>query len=255
MPTADSAVRSADVAHAWAEALAHVAACPGREARSLVVKISVAGGTREDGAIRQIADRHLARHSLSPIATVANTIFPRNLWVPSRPAKDLFDRYERIWPRVKRYPANAHGTYFRRFTCFGGEDCGVNQIEHVVATWKRGNHRRSALQLAVFDPSVDHTDQRQRGFPCLHQVALVAKGGELGITAFYAMQTVFEKAYGNYLGLVRLGEFLAHEMELRLTDVTCVAAVAKFSQVPTLLKAQRETLLAEIHNAVDGEAE
>jgi hypothetical protein len=41
------------------------------------------------------------------------------------------------------------------------------------------------------------------------------------------MQYLFERAYGNYLGLVRLGRFMAHEMGLQLERVVCMAAVAK----------------------------
>lgn len=232
----------------------HLSGCPAREASPLVVSVSLGDGVHEDAAVRKLADRYLAEHNQASIDTVANTIFPRNLWAPGQPPGELFDRYDRIWRRIRRYSANAHGTYFRRFTCFGANEGGVNQLEHVVSTWKKGNHRRSALQLAVFDPAVDHTDQRQRGFPCLHQVALVAAGEELGITGFYATQTVFEKAYGNYLGLTRLGGFLAHEMGLRLIDVTCVAAVAKFAQVPTLRKKDRERLLGELDDAMHGVA-
>ena len=35
------------------------------------------------------------------------------------------------------------------------------------------------------------------------------------MTGFYATQYVVERAYGNYLGLCRLGEFMAHEMGLK----------------------------------------
>lgn len=62
----------------------------------------------------------------------------------------------------------------------------------------------------------------------MHQVAFApSDDGEMAITAFYAMQYLFEKAYGNYLGLCRLGHFMAHELGLRLTQMTCVASIAK----------------------------
>ncbi len=41
------------------------------------------------------------------------------------------------------------------------------------------------------------------------------------------MQYLFERAYGNYLGLKRLGDFMAHEMSLTLERVVCIAAVGK----------------------------
>jgi len=54
---------------------------------------------------------------------------------------------------------------------------------------------------------------------------------ELAITGFYATQHLFERAYGNYLGLCNLGRFVAHELDLRLTQMTCVAGVAKIGKV------------------------
>ena len=53
----------------------------------------------------------------------------------------------------------------------------------------------------------------------------------LAVTGFYATQHVFEKAYGNYLGLCRLGQFVAHELGLKLVRMTCVTALAKLGDV------------------------
>ena len=165
---------------------------------------------------------------------VANTIFPISLWNPDTHRNELYKRYFRISDRILRHHRNRNGVYFQRLISFGGGACiqnGVNQLEHVIETWHKGNHRRSALQAAVFDPCTDHTHQRQRGFPCLQQVAFAPIGnGGLSVTGFYATQYILERAYGNYLGLCRLGRFMAHEMNLRLDRVTCIASVALLSR-------------------------
>lgn len=123
-----------------------------------------------------------------------------------------------------------NGLYFERLIDFGPNK--VNQLRHVIETYKGGNHRRSALQAAIFDPNEDHTNQRQRGFPCLHQVAFTPiESGGLCVTGFYAMQLIFERAYGNYLGLCRLGNFVAHELGMHLERMVCIAAVGKYAQV------------------------
>jgi hypothetical protein len=49
----------------------------------------------------------------------------------------------------------------------------------------------------------------------------------LSVTGFYATQTLFERAYGNYIGLCELGRFFAHEWGRELTRVTCVASIAE----------------------------
>lgn len=66
----------------------------------------------------------------------------------------------------------------------------------------------------------------------MQQIAFIPYGnGEMAVTAFYATQYLFEKAYGNYLGLYRLGNFMAHELGLQLTQMTCIAGVAKMGDV------------------------
>lgn len=166
--------------------------------------------------------------------TVANTIFPNSLWTPDGEdnALRLFGRYDRIWKSIARCPANNKGVYFRRLTAFSPEGAPpdyepVNQLAHVIETYKGGNHRHSALQAATFDPTRDHTHNRRRGFPCLQQVAFDATDGNLEVTGFYALQHHVAKAYGNYLGLCWLGRFMAHQMGLRLTQVTCIASSLK----------------------------
>lgn len=225
----DQVIQAATVSDAWARAFIAVNKSKHREVTPLVVTASAAFGIVERPAVRAHLDAALAEFGETAVDTVAGTIFPESLWNRSAPRQAVFDRYTRIWPRIRKVRANANGTYFRRFTAFGAGE--VNQIEHVLSTYDKGNHRRSALQLAVFDPATDHVHNRQRGFPCLHQVALVPDSdGRLSLTAFYATQTMFEKAYGNYLGLARLGTFLASELGMPFAGLTCVSSVAVATQ-------------------------
>lgn len=190
----------------------------------------------EEPFIRQALDRTLAAQGEFPCRTVANTIFPSSRWKPELGRECLFERYMKMLPTIKRADKlrNQNGTYFERMIAFGSdpenfESEKVNQLEHIISTYtERGNHRRSALQASIFDPAKDHTHQRQRGFPCLHQVSFnPLEGGKLAVTGFYATQYLFEKAYGNYLGLHDLGRFMAHELGLELAQLNCVASVAK----------------------------
>jgi len=45
-------------------------------------------------------------------------------------------------------------------------------------------------------------------------------------SGFYASQYLFKRAYGNYLGLCRLGRFMAFQMGLKLVRLTCYAGFA-----------------------------
>jgi len=90
------------------------------------------------------------------------------------------------------------------------------------------------FQACVFDPVRDHTGAAQQPFPCLQHLSLVPheNSGTFGLNAFYATQQLFVKAYGNWLGLARLGAFLAHEMGPRFERLTCFAGIEKMDQRP-----------------------
>ena len=159
---------------------------------------------------------------------VANTIFPRSLWTPGVSRHSLYARYRAMIPRLKRR-GSPRGLYFERLINYGRGPEGGNQLEHIIASYGAGVRRASAFQATICDPERDSTRQPLLGFPCLQQIAVRPDGQMLSITGFYGTQYLFERAYGNYLGLCWLGQFLAHEMGLTLTRMTCVTSYAPFS--------------------------
>lgn len=228
-------IQDTNLSCAWTKAFLEIMEPGVGEILPLVVTVTelINGEPTETKAIRQVLDDALIKNSKFPCDSVANTIFPLSLWNPEKGDTQLFERYKTLLPRLKKAePDNKYGLYFARLIDFGPEGEKVNQLEHIIRTYKGGNHRRSALQASVFDPAIDHTHQRRRGFPCMQQVAFAPHGNHgLAVTGFYATQHLFERAYGNYLGLCNLGRFIAHELELQLTQMTCIASVAKLGDV------------------------
>lgn len=225
-------IESESVSTAWALAFSEIADVPRHEIVPLIVCVTGfdENVVHEDPRIRELLDAELRGRGMQSIRTVASTIFPSSLWNPANPPRVLFDRYERVLPRLHRRRLNRNGVYFERMIRFQpkGAPAPVNQLAHLLGTREGGNHRRSAYQLSIIDPTRDHTNQRQRGFPCLQQVSISPIGeDELSVTGFYATQTLFERAYGNYIGLCELGRFFAHEWGRQLTRVTCVASIAE----------------------------
>lgn len=219
-------IEDANLSRAWARG--YLAAFDANEVHPLVVDVTgfTSGVPEEDMPIRRALDTLLRKGKLQRIDTVASTIFPASLWNPEAPRARLYERYKRVLRRVIRYRGNRYGTYFQRLISFGPQE--INQLEHVLETWARGNRRRSALVASTIDPSRDHTHQPRRGFPCLQQVCfLPQRDGGLAVAGFYATQDMLERAYGNYIGLARLGRFMASEMGLRFERMTCVAATAR----------------------------
>lgn len=182
------------------------------------------GNVIEDEGIRSKFDRMLMSKSKQTVKTVANTIFPVCLWNPKLERKTLFDRYATILPKLLKCPRNNLGLYFNRMVNYQN---GINQLEKVIEYYKSGNRRRSAFQVSVWDPELDLKNAPRRGFPCLQHVVFAPKKGKLTTFAFYASQTLFERAYGNIIGICNLSKFVAHELDIDLAEVDLYVGVEK----------------------------
>jgi hypothetical protein len=224
-------VEERNLSIAWARALTLVSAPGRKEVAPLIVSITGFDdhGMPEEGpAIRTELDALLSAEDMQSVDTVANTIFPYRMWNPGANRAELFKRYSLILPRLKdASPKNKYGIYFERMI-IGGPDDHRNQLDFVIDAYlSRNGVRRSMFQIGIFHPAQDLTLSALRGFPCLQHVTFAPVGGTLSVNAFYAMHYIVERAYGNYLGICRLGQFVAHEMRLKLARVTCYAGIAQ----------------------------
>ncbi len=232
----DFAIEDDNLSHAWTRAVKSIAR--GKSERApLVVSITgfQEGAVVEDIQVRRELNRLLASRKRSSVETVANTIFPVNLWNPDRPRAALFARYDRIRDRVLNAKGpnggklSPRGTYFDRLVRGGAaHQCGGNQLDFVIDAYLNKTSRRTVLQCAVFDPKLDHSATPRLGFPCLQHLSFTPTAGKrMSLNAFYASQYLVQRAYGNYLGLCRLGRFVANELGLELVRVTCFTGLAQ----------------------------
>jgi hypothetical protein len=232
-------IQGDNLSSAWAKAVSACYDATGASLSPVVVEFPVSAESElEIDFVRSTAERYVK--TLTPkllgVESVSNTIFPQSLW--ERCGNDrqaLYEKYVRCLPIIKRTPANRRGVYFERMIAYSkSETETINQVEQIISTWREhNNHRHAAHQIGIFDPRKDHSHSRILGFPCLQQVAFHATGrnGENGleVTGFYATQTLLEKGYGNYLGLYRLGQFIAQAMNLSLSKIVCFSSVLKLS--------------------------
>jgi thymidylate synthase len=166
--------------------------------------------------------------------------------------------YRKSFIRIQDWNArnNKRGSYFQRLVDYEGNDKGHNQLAWILNEFeRRPNQRVSQFQATTFNPLLDHTRTAQLEFPCLQHMSFVPMhDGTLTMNAFYATQQIFRKGYGNYLGLCRLGAFMAEEMGLNLSRVCINVGVAKMDVTKTdPLVVEFSDHLKEIISNVDKE--
>jgi len=232
-------VSDTDLARAWATIFLRILDGPGTEVSPLVLSLcgfDEEGRISETAPVRAALDQLLAQKRKTSVEDVAYTIFPERLWqIAGRDRARLFELYKGVYPRyvAMNRRVNGRGLYFERLTMFGNDvPCDGNQLEWILSQYNsRSGIRDSMFQAAVFDPARDHIKNARVGFPCLQHVSFVPTGDGLVVNAFYATQYVFDKAYGNYLGLAQLGAFVAREMGLSLARLNVTVGVAKLDGV------------------------
>lgn len=227
----------------WCHAFLQAVHTSARNLRPLVLTIGEFTESQppEVGVLRESLDQHLSDLGKNTCAISALTIFPYKMWVRrGRPPCRTFSKLctEQFLPRMQSLNGrNPYGTYFGRMMSFRGIRSDgpreINQLQFAIELLnKKKRPRESALQISCFDPAKDHTGQPVRGFPCLQQVGIsYDDNGQLAINAFYPMQYMFDRAYGNYLGLCHLGEFVAHETKLRFSRLTCFIGKPQLGEV------------------------
>lgn len=250
MATRTRPIEDSNISRAWAAMLLAVLAAKKHEAKRVLVTLADFDGTPdEDPTLRQLLDRCLAEvtpKSLASVQTVANTIFPEGMWKLAGGDREKFYKtYLRDLPSYTSMDrANVRGLYFGRLIAFDMDqrtgkrlpylteklDVPSNQLEFIIKSCRPGM-RRSALQAAIFDPNRDHVRSARLGFPCLQHIQFVPDfdAGTLSLNAFYATQLVIEKAYGNLLGLARLGSFVAEATKLSFSEMSVLIGVEKLS--------------------------
>lgn len=191
-----------------------------------------AGVAQEVPAIRDAVDAFLITQGKRDTENVAWTIFPQRDWEIAQGDREVFfDVYVESFQRVQSFNArnNRRGSYFQRLVDLNGGGRGPNQLKWLLDEYDQHPkaRRTSKFQATTFDPARDHTSAGQLEFPCLQQVSFTMESGCLQLNAFYATQQIARKGYGNYLGLSRLGAFVASQMGLRFSQLNVFVGVAK----------------------------
>jgi hypothetical protein len=237
-------VSEKDVSTAWVAALHTLVSCGG-DAVNLTVAIADPAADHE--GVRQILDgfiterRRTKRNSVERVSTVANTLFPSAWYLPERLGPDAAEHVyelERSTRPVSRR-RNPRGTYFERMVAWPGPDKKeFNQLDQVVRRLRsardRGHQRGHEYEVSLAMPADEIAvpilaagkDRSTRGFPCLSHLSFSLLHGAVNLLAVYRSHDFISRAYGNYLGLGRVLQFVGHESGFPTGELTCVSASA-----------------------------
>jgi len=244
-------VSASNIGDAWLRAYRTLLETPGRRVVNLAV--SIAQPLQEDLGVRGALEQTLAeiassshKMTLHSVHTVANTIFPISLYQPDQPdaAKRFFGRAGKV-SRLHHKRKHEWGTYIGRLIQYDQPDgTPVNQLERFLTLLNGGSNwadiyeapltypgetsETAAREVAASDLLLIGPDDRRRmGGPCLAHVSLTSVDGHLHLTALYRRHYYFARAYGNFLGLARLLNFLAHESGRQVGQVLIVGTHAE----------------------------
>lgn len=240
-----------DISEAWLLCMESLVSTGGTDA-NLMVEIATG---EEVLSVRQELDGFYARQNsdrFAPVARVADTIFPADLYVgaPGEASREhLYDMQRKAARVEKRFRGDS---YFDRlidwpYRSEDGQTKTWNQLKYRIdtlqKTWERGVGTINMAELAVStglpedgdlvdalacDLRTQHpmNDRRIMGFPCLSHISVTISKGYLHLTATYRNQHFVAKAYGNFVGLVRLHSFFCREVGCPGGTVLCIATHA-----------------------------
>lgn len=245
---------------AWLATL--VAANDKHDGRLLHAVLAVTEPQAPSGAAVACNDALLVPRGDHSVDTVANTLFPANLYAPpsfdyspdlaredidelDAAAEQLYDVYRDMLPDLCGFSGNSHGTYFGRLVSWPGKtNDGYNQLKRRVAQLRsHRNHHRSAANAADFAVEgiaeiesaseqgaglqvYKADDERQIAFPCLVHIDLSVVANRLSLMAVYRHWHLVHKAYGNLIGLTRLLHFLCQQTGYEPGELMIHATVA-----------------------------
>lgn len=243
-------IEDVNLSEAWIKVLKYIADNPGREISPLILSIT---DFNEIENVRKKLDSMLISNGNRSIQTVSETIFPNSLYqYCGKKRHTLYKEYCNNLPRIKSIDkkANGKGTYFERLIAYEGNSRIINQLEIIISSLNIDSNvkRRSKLQASIFNPEKDHIDGMFQGFPCLQHITFYKSDNKgLVLNSFYAVQYLYQRAYGNWLGLINLGKFVANELDIKFERFNCYVGVEKLDNLKKV-DAKRMLTKLQINN-------
>jgi len=223
-------VERPSVSAAWAAALDVVLRDDDRHVNHLLIRATEP--LPEVDEIRAAADALLADLGLQGVDTVRNTIFPYETALDVPEPDELTAEYLEMYPALRSL-GSPRGTYFGRMIAYPRADGTTSN--QLVATVKKlraanvGPRWTSIYEINIYNEQKDA--RLTRSFPCMSHLAFHLDGDRVDCLAIYRSHDLIDKAYGNYLGLAQLQEYVAGQAGF-LPGELAVLAGRGFIEIP-----------------------
>lgn len=274
-------ISSPNVTSAWLEAILFLEAQHKNEAFNLAVRID--DPTSELPHQRRIIEDYLEKHvekwQQDHIQMVAQTIFPKGLLhmycrEPRDPnqRQQLYNQYMKNKEIIRA--ENPKGTYFQRLIWWPWWDTPgenrINQIENIIRKINEGKASRVVHELAMenpsnkdiegailYNPNRDRKCIRYMSFPCLSYISIKPesvekKKGKIHMTAIYRNHYFISRAYGNYIGLGWLLNFISDATGRKPGELLCISSLAQLESPPAGLPKGKIKEMLKILRKLEG---
>ena len=228
---------------------------------NVILAIESPGSSGQRRSASRCIDKFLIDNQQPPMHSVAETIFPGHEY-RKRGLRGVFEVYpDEVYPAIKRHPKISWGTYAYRLVRRQREDGEfMNPLEQMIEKMKKelaiNAPKRSCYELGLtegeyelplYDTAKDGT--RHMGGPCLSHLSFKFFDGAVHLVAFYRSHDYSFKVPGNLLGLARLQNCVAHEVNRSVGSLVVHSSYAFLNGT----KGRMRTLLNEISTNTDPE--
>lgn len=236
----DRMIEANSVSEAWLDAVELLARPGTSKAVHLVARIRQP--TLEIEAIRHEADKLVAsKPKLWPIDTTRNTLFPAS-WARRHPEPaDLAAYYRSRYfapDGLMSYRNNERGTYFGRIVAYPrGQGPPGDQLTDTVRKLRdevAGSNKSSRYEINIYCESID---RNPISFPCLAHVSVHMHDAALHMQAVYRNEFLVARAYGNFLGLGQLQQYIATAAGLDLGELLMTINHVELDETKTSARA------------------
>jgi len=183
--------------------------------------------SERDRSIIMTVDDFLRSKRAYPIATVANTIFPRRLY--QQYGEDAFvQEYLKAYDSLRK---KGWGRYFERMVRWPAEGgTTTDQLHDLIRRLAKQKAAaqtfRNVYEMTLFDPARDRNRNRNRQCLSFLSFKLHPERG-LMLTAVYRNHHYISRALGNFIGLGHLMGYIAEGVGTKVGPLTCVSTHAE----------------------------